>query len=53
LYSQYIPSGISEDLYNEMEEVINNSFWLGSQQSHAKGISDILDTDASRKISAD
>lgn len=52
LYSQYIPSGISTSLSDEIKGVINNSFLLGSQQSYAKDISDILDTDAARKIQA-
>jgi hypothetical protein len=50
LYRQYIPEGISTSLSDEVKEVINNSFLLGSQQSYAKDISDILDTDAARKI---
>jgi hypothetical protein len=37
-------------LSDEIKGVINNSFLLGSQQSYAKDISDILDTDAARKI---
>lgn len=50
LYSQYIPSGISTSLSEEIKGVINNSFLLGSQQSHAKGISDIFDTETQRSI---
>ena len=52
LYSQYIPSGISTSLSDEIKGVIDNSFLLGSQQSYAKDISDILDTDAARRIQA-
>lgn len=50
LYSQYIPSGVSTSLSDEIKGVINNSFLLGSQESYAKDISDILDTDAARRI---
>lgn len=50
LYSQYIPSGISTSLSEEIKGVIKNSFSLGTQQSYAKEIADILDTDAQREI---
>mgnify|MGYP002520438886 CR=1 FL=1 len=40
-----------ESMYpDEIKGVINNSFLLGSQQSYAKDISDILDTDAARSV---
>lgn len=53
LYGQYVPSGISQNLSDEIKGVINSSFSLGYQQSYAKDISDILDTNAARKIQAD
>lgn len=52
LYKQYIPTGVSTALSDEIKGVINNSFLLGSQQSYAKDISDILDTDTARSIQA-
>lgn len=52
LYKQHIPTGVSTALSDEIKEVINNSFLLGAQQSYAKDISDILDTDATRSIQA-
>lgn len=52
LYSQYIPSGVSTSLSDEIKKVISSSFLLGSQQSYAKDISDILSTDMARSIQA-
>ena len=52
LYDQYIPSGVSTSLSDEIKKVISSSFLLGSKQSYAEDISDILSTDIARSTQA-